>query len=260
LKITVLGAGSIVASAKRFSTGLIVETKDAKILLELGPGVLEKLRRLGLDPHLCTAFLVTHFHIDHVSDLLPLLMTWPYKPDGTPNHSPKPLRLVGPKGLKALIKTLTEEVEAFSYLSLTMGCQKYVEAYEIGDDDFVKFEGITVRAARVEHYNGVAYRLESAEGIVVFSGDTVPDPALTRLAKGCDILIHECSFPHEYLIGKHTSEVQLASIVAEVKPRILIVTHLYPVWEGLEDRLHNTLGELGLERLVIAKDGDIIEL
>jgi hypothetical protein len=32
------------------------------------------------------------------------------------------------------------------------------------------------------------------------------------------------------------------------------------VWTGLEHRLLKSLGELGLEKVVIAKDGDIIEL
>jgi ribonuclease BN (tRNA processing enzyme) len=260
MRITVLGAGSIVASPERFSSGLLVESEGTRLLLDLGPGVLEKLRKLGLDPHLCTAFLVTHFHIDHVSDLLPLIMMWPYKPDGIPDQSPKPLRIIGPKGLKKLIKTLTEDVEAFRYLSETMGCRRYLNLWEMGDNGRHELETIAIKSAAVEHYGGVAYRLETEEGTVVFSGDTVPDPALTKLAKGCDVLVHECSFPHEFLIGKHTSDVQLAKIAAEVMPRVLIVTHLYPVWTGLEHRLLKSLGELGLEKVVIAKDGDIIEL
>ncbi len=258
MKIIVVGAGSIVPTAERFGSGIYIETKEANFLIDPGPGVLERLRRINVVVQNLDGVFVTHFHLDHMSDLLPLIMLWAFDQYGNPSLSPEPLRLFGPKGLTQLIMTLV--TDTFSYLSNVMGCMRYVQAKEMSDGESLEYKGVKVTAAEVEHYNGLAYRFETAEGTIVYSGDTVPDERLIRLAKGCDVLIHECSFPHERLMGKHTSEKQLAAIVSKTSPKVLVVTHLYPAWHGFEKRILEAIKELGLKSIVLAKDMSVIEI
>ncbi|MEM4280918.1 MAG: MBL fold metallo-hydrolase [Candidatus Caldarchaeum sp.] len=260
MKIIVLGSGSIIPTEDRFGSGVYAETSGVSFLIDPGPGVLEKLRRLGKKPQDLHAVFISHFHLDHVSDLFPLLMLWAYDVDGSPSPSPKPLQLIGPRGLARLIQNIAVDIDAFSYLSKTMGCLRYTSVKEMSDGDSWHLMQVKVSSAEVEHYDGVAYRFETTKGVIVYSGDTVPDERLVRLARGCDILIHECSFPHEKLLGKHTSEKQLASIVSKIMPRVLIVTHLYPAWRGEEDRIEKAMENLGLEKLIIAKDMAFIEI
>ncbi len=40
-----------------------------------------------------------------------------------------------------------------------------------------------------------SYRFDTAAGSVVFTGDTGPSDAVTRLAKGADVLVSEASLP-----------------------------------------------------------------
>jgi len=260
LKIIILGAGSIVPTPERFGSGVHVKTSAENFLIDPGPGALEKMRRVGIKPQDINAVFITHFHIDHVADLIPLLMLWAYDVDGEPSPSPKPLRLIGPPGLAKLLQSLTVDIEAFAYLTKTMGCQRYTFVKEMVDGEVWHLSSLKVASAFVEHYNGVAFRFETSEGTIVYSGDTVPDARLVKLAKGCDILIHECSFPHERLLGKHTSEKQLAYIVSDIRPRVLVVNHLYPAWRGQEERIEKALKNLGLEKLVVAKDFTVIEI
>ncbi|MCX8201875.1 MAG: MBL fold metallo-hydrolase, partial [Candidatus Caldarchaeum sp.] len=95
---------------------------------------------------------------------------------------------------------------------------------------------------------------------VVVSGDTVPDERLVDLAKGCDILVHECSFPHDKLVGKHTSEKQLGEIAARVMPKKLVVTHLYPAWMGREHELVEAVRQSGVHQVVVAEDLTVLEI
>jgi len=106
----------------------------------------------------------------------------------------------------------------------------------------------------------VAYRLELEGHSIVYSGDTAPDPKLLELARGCDILIHECSFPAERLLGKHTSDKDLIRIAAEVNPKILIVVHLYPEMESRVRELVNGLRKVFDGEVYVPKDLDVIEV
>ncbi|MCS7129449.1 MAG: MBL fold metallo-hydrolase [Candidatus Caldarchaeum sp.] len=258
MKIVVLGSGSIVPTAERFGSGLLLEDRSAKIGVDPGPGFLEKLRSLGMSPKSVDAFFITHFHLDHVADLSPLLMMWAYDEQGMPSKDKRKLKLVGPQGLSRLVEVIASE--AFPYLSETMGCDRYTFVEEMEDGGHLQVEGIRAVAAKVEHFNGLAYRFETSRCSVVFSGDTIPDEKLVKLAKGCDVLIHECSFPSEKMVGKHTSEEQLAQLAAKIRPRILVATHLYPVWRGLEERIERAVSGIGLEMVVIARDMTVIEI
>lgn len=40
-------------------------------------------------------------------------------------------------------------------------------------------------------FPALAYRIETEDGVVVFSGDTARTPNIPRLAAGADILVHE---------------------------------------------------------------------
>ena len=128
------------------------------------------------------------------------------------------------------------------------------------ESEHVVNESVRVFSTPVEHYSGVAYKVE-AEGLsVVYSGDTIPDNRLVALAKGCDLLIHECSFPHDRLVGKHTSEKQLVEIVNEARPKRLVVTHLYPAWRGKENKLKEIIQESTGVETIIAEDFTTIQL
>ena len=55
-------------------------------------------------------------------------------------------------------------------------------------------EGIRVRAVAVTHGRAapaLAYRFDTADGSVVFSGDTTVNDSLIALARGADILVHQ---------------------------------------------------------------------
>jgi ribonuclease BN (tRNA processing enzyme) len=254
LKLIVLGAGSIVPTPSRFGSGHYVEAGESRLLLDCGPGVLEKMRNLSLSPFKLTAVLLTHFHIDHVSDIFPLLKLRAFTPEGLPNKSPQKLRIFGPRGLKRFLEILIDNNEFFSYLKTLMRYESYVDIEEVEPWRVFEFEGIRLTSAPVAHDGGVAYRLEYQGASLVFSGDTKFSENLVKLADGVDVLVHECSFPHERLVGQHVSELELAQIVARVKPKTVVVTHLYPVWDHEEYRIVQALEQSYRCKVVVARD------
>ena len=69
----------------------------------------------------------------------------------------------------------------------------------------------------------------SADGKrLVYSGDTGYDEAFATWAKGCDVLVLECSLPDSMAIPEHLTPEQCGELAHLAEPRTLVLTHLYP--------------------------------
>lgn len=254
IKVTVLGSGSIIPTKDRFASSIYIEAESHRLILDCGPGTIEKMRRANINPWLVDGVLLTHFHVDHSSDLLPLIKLRAYDEEGNIASSPPILRVYGPRGLTTFLECLIENNEYYNYISSVFRYKRYTKIYEMDEDDFMEHDGLKIRSKKVRHKMGIMYRLEVQNKVIVFSGDTAFDPDIINIAKNADILIHECSYPKELLIGEHTSEDDLLRVVSSSMPKILLITHLYPAWRGREEDLVNKIAEKCKCRIYIAKD------
>jgi ribonuclease BN (tRNA processing enzyme) len=86
----------------------------------------------------------------------------------------------------------------------------------------------------------LAYRFDTADGSVVFSGDTTANDALIALAQGADILVHQVA-DLDYLerhgvtgealqrmAGLHTDVSEVGSVAERARVRELILSHYLP--------------------------------
>lgn len=111
---------------------------------------------------------------------------------------------------------------------------------------------VTVSATLVDHhqvYPSIAYRFDTADGSVVFSGDTGPDTKgnLQKLADGADILVHEVidqawidqkfgtPVPGSqmdalkiHMLESHTSIGRVGEIAERCHVRTLVLNHIVP--------------------------------
>jgi ribonuclease BN (tRNA processing enzyme) len=111
---------------------------------------------------------------------------------------------------------------------------------------------VRVTAVLVDHHQMfpvVAYRFDTADGSVVFSGDTGPDTNgnLQRLATGADVLVHEAIDPawpdlkfgvaapgsplaalKAHLLESHTTPTAAGQVAADCGVRTLVLSHLIP--------------------------------
>ncbi|MCD6421274.1 MAG: MBL fold metallo-hydrolase [Thaumarchaeota archaeon] len=251
-RLVFLGSGSIIPSKTRFSSGILVQTgKSENILMDIGPGVIEKLRRLSLDVTTISHVLVTHLHVDHVCDLIPLLKILSL----LGGH----VEIYGPPGISVFLDLLTSDQRLFGYLS-DLRCRSVMEVRELWRDSVELKPGIAIRTTPVNHFHGIAFRLELEEVSITYSGDSAPDPRLIDLARGTDVLIHECSFPASKLKGKHTSAEDLLRLASEIKPKILILTHLYPEMEEALPSYLQIFSEKLACRIYAPKDLDVIDV
>lgn len=122
-----------------------------------------------------------------------------------------------------------------------------MEPFEIYRDDLVRVTAILVDHHQV--FPSFAFRFDTDDGSVVFSGDTGPDTKgnLQRLAAGADILVHEVIDPawidlkfgtpepgsqmdalKIHMLTSHTSIDKVGMVATECGVPTLVLNHLVP--------------------------------
>ena len=215
MRVTFLGTGSAMPTADRVQTGLLLEADDNTLLVDCGSGVLHRLSQTDVGYEGISTVLLTHHHLDHVSDLLPLLKArW--------LAGEEHLEVVGPTGTKALVDDL---LDVHDYL------QERVDL-RVREVTAASFEvaGFDVEGYETRHsMPGLAYRFDD---VFTFSGDTEAFDGLTNFAEGSRVLAHDCSFPDEVDVSNHPTPTQLGEALAGRDIDRVYLTHLYPHTEG----------------------------
>ena len=139
--------------------------------------------------------------------------------------------------------------------------------------DVYEDENVAVRAILVSHpptFPSFAYRFDSADGSIVFSGDTTVSPNLVKLAHGADLLVHEVIDPAwvesrfdppldqaqqaavNHLLRSHTSIEQVGAVAERAGVGTLVLNHFVPADNPRERWLEAQEGFSG--RLVVGED------
>ena len=235
-----LGSGGPIPQRDRVQSGFLVEQASKSLLIDCGSGVLFRLSELGLDPVQLEHILLTHCHLDHLSDLLPLLKArWLLGATRT--------TICGPVGTRALLANL---LALFPYLEEAITLN--ITELESGED--IKLAGIAIRTTETLHLvPTLAYKLDDK---VVISGDTEPSPKLGEFADGCELLFHECSFPDELAMPGHSSPSKLGQVLADRAIKTLILVHLYPQAASKAELLIRQVQSRFSGEVKVAKDLD----
>ena len=101
MELTILGSGTCVPSLERGGPANLLKIGGKNIVIDLGPGTLNKLFKAGISYKDIDIVLLTHFHSDHVSELNSFIQALNWTPKYTRK---KDLVIIGPVGLKKLIK------------------------------------------------------------------------------------------------------------------------------------------------------------
>ena len=251
MEVTILGSGASLLSPDRVSSGLMVEIAGEPLIFDLGAGVLHRLSCSLTEITKIEHVFISHLHIDHVSDMIALLQSlWLSGYDKT-------LNVYGPS---ALMRMATYLGEIFPYLQ---GKVK-LKHHQVEPGFQAKSKNWTVLAFPVMHgdFEAYGFHIEAEGKRVVYSGDTAPCKEMIRVAKGADLLIHECSFPDgmKEIATTHTTPGDLGKLAAEAEVKTLVLTHLYPeLLEELGEALTSIRASFS-GKIIVPRDTQIITL
>lgn len=243
MQLTFLGTGSAMQRPDRAQTGLLLERGERTLLVDCGSGVLKNLAGTDAGYESASSILLTHHHLDHVADLLPILKArWLAGED----H----LEIAGPPGTKALVDGL---LDVHDYLRNR--CDLTVR--EIAPESTFEIAAFEVESFATRHSKPCnAYRFAAEGGDVVFSGDTEAFVGLANFADGARVLAHDCSFPDDVDVSGHPTPSQLGDALAGADVDRLYLTHLYPHTKDREEEMIESVEAAGFDGDVrIASDG-----
>jgi len=252
MRLTTVGTGTAAPSRGRVQSGHLVECGTVRLLMDCGSGITTRLADLGIAWQTITHIALTHFHADHIVDVPTLLYAWRY---GQLPPRSEPLHVIGPTGT---LRILSGFAGVFGQGLLTLGFP--ISVHEIVPGGALDIGADTVlRCLKVPHTDeSVAYSVEHAGRRIVYTGDTGPDQALGEWAKGCDVLLAECSLPASMAMATHLTPGQCGALGAAASPGVLALTHFYPPVEAVDIR--GEVGALFGGTVALATDGWTLDL
>ncbi len=243
--MTLLGAGCPSVDTERYGPAALVRVGDeARVLVDCGSGVTQRLLEAGCPGCDIDALLLTHLHSDHIVDLFQLVISsWHQARD-------RPHRVFGPPGTKGYIDRLMDlwkpELEqriAHEVRPSTKALE--VEVVEFGEGEILRLGGLVVRAVEVQHQpvkHTYGFIFDDGRSKLAISGDTTYCPALIEAARGADLLLHEvfihrdmttiAKFRTEETIRNvasyHTLSDVVGKVASEAAAKCLMLTHFAP--------------------------------
>jgi ribonuclease BN (tRNA processing enzyme) len=246
--LTVLGSGTVAPSATRTAPAHWVEAGSVRLLLDCGAGALHRAAAMGVPWATVTHVAVTHFHPDHWGEVPLLLMAlrWGIEPPRT-----APLILLGPASLDARLDHL---VGAFGPWVRDSGYPLEVVELEPAGERALG-DGVVLEWTRTPHTDeSLAFGVRCRGRRLVYTGDTGPSEALGRWARGCDLLLAECSLPDDRAVALHLTPSQAGALAREAGCKALVLTHFYPPVDAAQPA--RVAGAAYAGPIAAARDGD----
>ena len=198
-------AGGPIIQSYRSQPASLIIVNGKRFLIDCGEGTVRQLARIGYGPEAVSTVFLTHLHFDHTAGLASLLaFDWA-------GSKSRPIDIYGPPGTDGLVEA------AVGYFSIPVGIFKPLlkrpELRQLASSHSVDVveptviyedKDLTVTAVENSHYDAVrispqpygtprsySYRFKTKDRTIVFTGDTGPSEAVTRLASDADILVSE---------------------------------------------------------------------
>jgi ribonuclease Z len=244
MQLTLLGTGCPSVDHKRFGPSNLVSTKTAKILVDCGSGITQRLHELKVSTADIDVLLFTHLHSDHAVDLYQLIISsWH-------SYRIKPWKIYGPKGTKKFVKKIMDAWADERKLRISYEARASAKAFDIDIIEFKSLGSLKIKDVIIKYFEVDHKPVKFAYGFSFFnknkkltiSGDTKPCENLMKYAQKSDVLLHEVFIEGEIKeINKmrtqktlhnvqsyHTTSSQVGKIAFIAQVKNLVLTHFVP--------------------------------
>ena len=246
MRLAFCGTGQSMLNPQRAGAAIVVEQGGRALLLDCGPGALERLAAAAIPLTRIEAAWLSHLHFDHALGIAELLTRLAFAGEPLPP-------ILGPRGTADYVEGAVAYARTqLRYLSggRNVGRLDQIEVTEVASGDDRVSAGVRVQSITVPHSEQIeaqARRLTTGGRSLVYGGDCRPAPEiLVPFARGADALIHEC-YSEEGLAAyaarlrpeqgaalrkafaeSHSPVGEVAKIAQAAGVRTLVLTHLLP--------------------------------
>ena len=249
LAVTLLGTGTPSPSLVRQSSGYLIEAGRDLIVWDHGPGAHHRLLQSGHRSVDVTHAFFTHLHYDHCMDYGRLvLQRWDQGADRIADlnvYGPPPIarmteQLFGADGvygpdIRARIEHKSSQDQFEARGGRLPRRRPSPKVTEIKAGSVITGDGWKITVGHAQHVQPflecLAFRIDTRDGSICYTGDSGPSDTIVDLAKGSDILIHmnhyfsgtEPSPAYRMACGNHRDN---AVIARRAGVKTLVLTHL----------------------------------
>ncbi len=252
-RLIILGSGTVVPQAGRSTSCYLVDDGEGGVLLvDLGPGALQRAAQAGYELPAVRAVLLTHIHPDHCADLVTLQFALR---NPLLARRAAPLQVCGTAAVPLLVARLRNAWPGW------LGVDPSLLALSVVEPGPVTLAGPTrIEAFRVEHStSSLGYRLVLPDGFVLaFSGDATEGADLMDLGRDSDLFVLEAAAPDRQPVPGHLTPTRAARVAAACGTRHLLLTHFYP--PVLQEPIETQVRQAFEGRLTLAQDGMVVPL
>jgi ribonuclease BN (tRNA processing enzyme) len=244
VRVTVLGTTGAWPEAGRACSGLLVESGESRLVLDLGFATLPRL--LAHTPvSRLTGVFVTHAHADHCVDLYGL-----YRAVSLSGGSVRSPRIYGP----------AEVLDRLGPLDGPGGVERLratLDFHALTAESTIEIGPFRLRTRALPHFlPNFGVRVEAEGQAIAYTGDTGPADAVAELAEGCDLFVCE-AMDLEPGTGDRArfllTPAQAAGYATRAKVRRLLLTHFAP---GTEREPYRAAAAAGFSGPILLADED----
>lgn len=277
LDIALIGTGGMMPMPERFLSSMMMRINGRLILVDCGEGTQVSLKKIGWGFKAIDAIIFTHYHADHISGLVGMLLAIANA------GREESLKLIGPKGLKYVVEGLLRIAQDISY---------EIEYIELEEEEALNVSGIEINFVPAVHsvkcnaysfnlrrkgkfdaekakaldipkkmwsvlqregkleYNGKTFTSDMVMGSerkgikVAYCTDSRPFDELIKLAENADLFICEGMYGEnekkpKALENKHMLFSEAANIAKSANVKEMWLTHYSPSLSQPEEFISN---------------------
>jgi len=226
----------------------VVLVNDIHYVMDCGGGVSRQLVFANVPLRNLRYIFITHHHSDHNLDYGNLIYNaWCLGFKGRiDTYGPLPIEKMTKLFLELNAYDINIRIPDEGWPPLSA----MIFPHEFSKDGLVmQNEHVKVTAALVNHppvEPSFAYRFDTPDRSIVFSGDTTPCDNLVKLAQGADVLVHEvihkpslarlvAGLPNadkivEHIVACHTTHIDVGKVAKAAGVKTLVLNHFVPGW------------------------------
>ncbi|WP_236794660.1 MBL fold metallo-hydrolase [Amycolatopsis sp. GM8] len=184
------------------SSGYLVETSSARVLLDCGPGIATALSAVS-DVTLLDAVVISHLHADHCYDLLPVaksLLSATMRFPGGPEprvEVVRPVPVLVPAGARELFARWAALFPVTTMPVMAKAFERAFDVREYTSGDVFEIGDATIGLRELQHVEpNCGIRVDAGGVSLAYTGDTGMTDEAVKLAADVDLLLAEATLSH----------------------------------------------------------------
>lgn len=221
-KVTFVGCGDAFGSGGRFNTCILVDVPGIRFTIDFGASSLIALNALGISHNSIDMIVCTHIHGDHCGGVPFLLLDAMLRA-----KRQRPLVVAGPHGIEAGIHRMRDALFPGMHIMRPAFPLEFVEVASLMPQQIGPLKVTSYPALHTPETNPSSVRVEVAQKVVSYTGDSAWTEHMPALAKDADLLVAECYF-FQKAVRFHLNYPDIRAHWSELRARRVVLTHMSP--------------------------------